>query len=963
MTAILLVEDNPITCRLVRFTLESEHYQVIEAPDGATARKQFRDHKPSLVLLDLLLPDTDGFALLDELRAQPNGRDVPILAFSGMMSSYDQSRLSEAGFDDVVSKPIEPSRLVQIVRGYVPLFDAPAIETGAAARKLVLADDDPVQRKMVALRLRRAGFEVVPAVDGQDALERAREHKPYAVVSDVLMPRLDGFGLCMAARNDPELADTPIILISNSYLESEDRALAARAGADDLLVRTPDLHELLVALESPPRARRRPASITIEPDLGHERIRRMMSQLERQGAMHATLAQRCSLLSAELSVLSGISEAVATQDDLEGALHQILASCFDAGGISLGMLYIATPDGMRGVHFGPVDGWTDDEIASFFGHRELLEAAIRDQALVCIPSPAAPALRYGTLLERTTARSLMIAPLGHRGQALGALVTMSRSLEVQTADSIAFAQAVAGQISLALALARSFQAKDASERSARANATVLRSILDSMAEGVIVSDDQGDVTHWNHAATSILRLQSDQLRRDVLDASFPLARARGGEAVDRAEVRLQREGEDRWLSVNARPLGDEASGPHGGVAVFRDVTDERAAHARMLVTERMASLGTLAAGVGHEINNPLMAVLGNLDMAIADLRRVRSRRPDLDDLDELSDELNDAREAAERVRNIVRDLKLFSRSDEESRGEVRVEHALESSIRMVWNEVRHRATLVRDYKPVPPVFANESRLGQVFLNLIVNAAQAIPEGRASQHQIRVATSVASDDRVRIDIADTGSGMPPDVVAQLFTPFFTTKPIGVGTGLGLSICHQLVTAIGGEITVDTEVGAGTTFSVFLPAAAPAARVATPSAATAVPNTRRGRVLIVDDEQIVAATLQRALAKRHDVTAVDAAEAARRVTQGEHFDVILCDLMMPNITGMDLHAEIDRVSPAQAARMIFVTGGAFTQQGRTFLERTKNPHLEKPIDVDELRALVDAAVRSIDREMPS
>ena len=163
MSAILLVEDNPITCRLVRFTLEAEHYDVIEAPDGATARKQFREHKPALVLLDLLLPDVDGFALLDELRAQPNGHDVPILAFSGMMSSYDQSRLSEAGFDDVVSKPIEPSRLVQIVRGYVPLGEAPPVETGAAVRTLVLADDDPVQRKLVALRLRRAGFEVVPA--------------------------------------------------------------------------------------------------------------------------------------------------------------------------------------------------------------------------------------------------------------------------------------------------------------------------------------------------------------------------------------------------------------------------------------------------------------------------------------------------------------------------------------------------------------------------------------------------------------------------------------------------------------------------------------------------------------------------------------------------------------------------------------------------------------------------------
>jgi PAS domain S-box-containing protein len=905
-------------------------------------------------LLDLLLPDVEGFDLLSQLRALPGGRDVPMLAFSGMLSSHDQTRLAEAGFDDVVSKPIEPSKLVQIVRGYVPLAE-PLPVANATARTLVVADDDAVQRKMVALRLQRAGYKVVVAADGQDALDRTREHKPYAVVSDVLMPRLDGFGLCMAVRNDAQIADTPIILISNSYLDEEDKALAARVGADDMLVRTPDLHDVLVRLDATPAPRRRrSAPLSIEPELERERIRRMMNQLERQGALHASLTQRCSMLSAELSVLSGISEAVATQDDLEGALHQILAACFDAGGISLGMLYLSGPDGIRGVQFGHVEGWHDAEIASFFGHRDLLATTIRDQALVSIPSSTHVEAQYASLLAATTAKSLIIAPLGHRGQTLGALVTMSRTSEMQSADAIAFAQAVAGQISLALALARSFQAT-------RANATVLRSILESMAEGVIVSDERGEVTHWNHAATTILGLDPAQLRAEQLAVHLPLTRALAGVAIDRAEVRVRRDHEDGWLSVNARPLGDDAQ--HGGVAVFRDVTVERAANARMLVSERMASLGTLAAGVGHEINNPLMAVLGNLDMAAGDLRRLQRQHADLPGLGELADELRDAREAGERVRNIVRDLKLFSHSDEESRGEVRVEHALESSIRMVWNEIRHRAKLMRDYQPVPPVYANESRLGQVFLNLIVNAAQAIPDGRANQNEIRVATSLTDDGRVRVDIADSGSGMPPEVVAQLFTPFFTTKPIGVGTGLGLSICHQLVTAVGGEISVETELGKGTTFTVLLPAVAASPQVprtiTTPEAAA----TRRGRVLLIDDEPMVATTLHRALSRHHDVVAKDAAEAIRAIEQGGVFDVIFCDLMMPDISGMDVYAELARIAPAQAARMVFITGGAFTVRGREFLERTKNKHLEKPIDLGELRALVDAAVRGVDEEQVS
>ncbi|MEO8845466.1 MAG: response regulator [Kofleriaceae bacterium] len=961
MTTILLVEDNPITCKLVRYTLEKDGYQVIDAPDGATGLALYLERRPSLILLDMLLPDIDGFELFHKLRALPNGSDVPILAFSGILSVHDEARLSEVGFDDVVTKPIEPSRLLQIVKGYLPPVDpAPTPRGDGTVRTLVVADDDAVQRKMVALRLQRAGFKVTTAADGQEALERARELRPYAIVSDVLMPRLDGFGLCMAVRSDPSISQIPIVLISNSYLDSEDKSLARRAGADDMLVRTPELRDVIELLHNKVGTTRvrRSQTATLDPELERERIRRMMNQLERQVAMHAGMSQRCSLLSAELSVLSGISEAVATEHDIEGALHQILASCFDAGGISLGTMYLLDDDKLRGVRFGMMESWSDADVTAFFGHRDLLDAAIASQSLVTVPSEAHPEGEFRTLLDRTGARSLTIAPLGHKGQPLGALVTMSRSLEFQPSDRIAFVAAVAGQISLALALARSFQAKDASERAARANATVLRSILDSMAEGVVVSDEHGAVTHWNQAATSILHVAAEDLRAQVIDRpEFPLARALRGESVDRAEVSLDKT--ETWLSINARPLGDDQSA-HGAVAVFRDVTIERAAQTRMLVSERMASLGTLAAGVGHEINNPLMSVLGNLEMAITDLRRIRHDHAEVDFL-ELGELLRDGKEAAERVRDIVRDLKLFSRSDEETGGEVDVEHVMESSVRMVWNEIRHRATLVRDYHVTPKVYANESRLGQVFLNLVVNAAQAIPEGRASQNEIRIGIGVAPDGRVRVSVTDTGCGMTPELVAKIFTPFFTTKPIGVGTGLGLAICHQLVVAAGGEITVESTAGVGTTFAVLLPPSHSVERVES-VVRPAVRDPRRRKILVIDDELLVATTFRRALGRDHDVTMLtDPRHALRLIEGGERFDLVICDLMMPDMTGMDLHAELVARVPEMARRMVFITGGAFTEQAREFLDTHKNPSLEKPIDLEGLRTFVDARLEAIDADV--
>lgn len=946
---ILLIEDNPITCKVVRATLTSQGYELLDASTGSRGIELFLARDPALVLLDLVLPDVQGFDLFYRLRGLPRGKDVPVLAFSGLLSPQDESRLADVGFDDVVSKPVEPSRLLQIVRGYLPL-EVPAV-TAKHSRQLIVADDDAVQRKMVALRLRRAGFSVTVARDGQEALERARTLKPDAIVSDVLMPRLDGFGLCMAVRNDPELASTPVVLISNSYLDPGDKQLALRSGASEMLLRTPELHDVIALLGSDELRSQVPLTpVAPDPDLERERIQRMMSQLERQVAMYAGLNQRCSLLAAELSVLSGISEAVATEHDIESALHQVLASCFDAGGISLGLMYLHDGGELRGMRYGAMESWSQLEVASFFGFRGLLEEVSATQTTVSIPSTSHPEHAYRDLLLRTGCRSLTIAPLGKRGAALGALVTMSRSLEIQPSDQITFAQAVAGQISLALSLAKSFQAKAESEREARANATLLRSILESMAEGVIVASGDGVLKLSNHAANDIL---PESWRDFAFDPERPLYRALHGEHVTEAEVSLP--GTDRWIRVSSRPLVDDAAEVQQAVAVFRDITEERAARARMLVSERMASLGTLAAGVGHEINNPLMSAIGNLEMAITDVRRLRREHAHLE-LEELVEELRDAKEAAERVRNIVRDLKLFSRADEDTRENVDVVRVLESSVRMVGNEIRHRATLVRDYQPVPPVYANESRLGQVFLNLLVNAAQAIPEGRASSNEITVRTSVAVDGRVRIAISDTGLGMTPETVNKIFTPFFTTKPIGVGTGLGLAICHQLITSKGGEIVVDSNVGVGSTFTVLLPPAGGAELPRLSRTSTLPPATRRGRVFIIDDDKMVVTTIRRALARDHEVIALTSPrEALHWLERDRNFDLILCDLMMPDMTGMELHAAIHKLEPALAERMVFITGGAFTDAAREFLATTSNAHIEKPIEIDTLRRFINDRVK--------
>jgi signal transduction histidine kinase len=404
-------------------------------------------------------------------------------------------------------------------------------------------------------------------------------------------------------------------------------------------------------------------------------------------------------------------------------------------------------------------------------------------------------------------------------------------------------------------------------------------------------------------------------------------------------------------------------GPRLSAAVERELREakDRAERTQMqeqlMMSDRMVSMGTLAAGVAHEINNPLASVMANLELAAIEVANRAAKLGVADDLNELQEELCDAREGVERIRNIVHDLKIFSRAEEDKRGAVDVHSIMESTLRMAWNEIRHRAQLVKSYGKIPPVQANESRLGQVFLNLIVNAAQAITEGRAENNVIRISTSTDEKGWVIVEVVDTGPGMPPEVVARLFTPFFTTKPIGDGTGLGLSICHRIVTSLGGSIAVASQVGIGTTFRVSLPPArSEALHDSRPVTAAEVAATRRGRVLVVDDEPMITKAVQRMLSAEHEIVTMDSAEEAlQRIGAGERFDVILCDLMMPQMTGMDLHSELLRVAQDQATHMIFLTGGTFTSRARCFLEETPNQRIEKPFSAASLRALVNDQIR--------
>ncbi len=400
------------------------------------------------------------------------------------------------------------------------------------------------------------------------------------------------------------------------------------------------------------------------------------------------------------------------------------------------------------------------------------------------------------------------------------------------------------------------------------------------------------------------------------------------------------------LQLSLAPIQMDDGVIGGLVGLVRDITEQKKVQAHLLQSDRLASIGALAASVAHEINNPLASLMANLESVSAELQAM-AREPGTTAfaprLLQAQETLSDMREAAGRVRQVARDLHVVSRASEERSTPVDVRQVLEASIRMAWHEIRHRARLVRDFHPVLPVLASDARLGQVFLNLLVNAAQAISPGDARGNEIRVSLRARDARHVVIEISDTGHGMAADVKQRLFTPFFTTKPEGAGMGIGLSICQRIVAGIGGFIAVESTVGEGSVFRVVLPTTAQVPAAEAKPEPHARPATRRARVLVVDDEPMVQRAVQRTLAAEHDVVAVSSGrEALRLVEGGQRFDVIFCDLMMPEMTGLELYAALTAEAPAQAAQMVFLTGGVTSEGMRAFLEGVANLTIEKPFD---------------------
>ncbi len=465
----------------------------------------------------------------------------------------------------------------------------------------------------------------------------------------------------------------------------------------------------------------------------------------------------------------------------------------------------------------------------------------------------------------------------------------------------------------------------------------------------------------SNAAQGTGRMLTDFLHPDDRERAATRIRRlleKGG-LDERAEYRtIDERGEEHTVEISSIPI--EYQGGPAVLAFARDVTERKRMELKLLEADRLTALGVLSAGVAHEINNPLAYVLLNLEYLKRELPKAAA---DPSRIETLMVRVQDACHGADRVASIVRDLRTFARGEETARQPVSLETVIEAAINIAYPEIRTRARLERRYQTVPAVDGNASRLEQVFLNLLLNAVQAFPEGEGEQENLIRVVLRSEGERVVAEVADNGPGIAPELLGRIFDPFFTTKPVGVGTGLGLPICRGIVQTHSGDITVDSKPGQGATFTLSFPASKLSPIVPRKSD-RALPEPsggrERGRVLIVDDESVVAHTLKVLLQGEHDLvvaqSGAEALEVLRKDADPTGYDAILCDLMMPGMTGIELFEVLRREYPALAPRVVFMTGGVSMLRVSAFLESVPNAKFEKPFDVAELRRTLQSLVTS-------
>lgn len=498
-----------------------------------------------------------------------------------------------------------------------------------------------------------------------------------------------------------------------------------------------------------------------------------------------------------------------------------------------------------------------------------------------------------------------------------------------------------------------------------------RSVVENIQEAVFMTEGTL-ITYANRAFATLLGVEPSSMNpidvRDLLRPDdVPLMLRQTTEltpemSAAHAEYRmLAADGREIILETSAIGVGFD--GKPTVLWLGQDVTQRRLLEGQLIQADRLSALGTLAAGMAHAINNPLSYTLLNLEHVA---RRMRALATGHDYYAEARVRLAEAHDGADRVAKVVRQMRTLSRVRASVAGPADVRAVLENVLAMIGNEIRYRGQLVTRFESAPKVWAREGELEQAFLGLLLYVARSRPEETSQAREIRLLVGTEPGGGALVTVTDDGPPIDGEMRARLLDPFAS----GETTGLGLAMCNGIFTGLGGYMDVESGTETGTIFSVVLPAAGadtpldPQKRPSSPPAPLLEPLETRLNVLVIDDDPGVASTLRAMLEAHHDVTSVESAREGLRLLLGpERFDIAFCDLVMPEVSGIDLYCALELNRPEATPRIVFMTGGVFTPEAEKFLARIPNLRIEKPFSLARVEQLLAQAVRARQAAVPA
>jgi PAS domain S-box-containing protein len=512
-------------------------------------------------------------------------------------------------------------------------------------------------------------------------------------------------------------------------------------------------------------------------------------------------------------------------------------------------------------------------------------------------------------------------------------------------------KAIWGQKPAVLVFLTDVTERKKAEEALRKSEERYRTILEDMEKGYYETDLSGDITFVNDSVCGILGYSSKEVtgtnyRRYAYDEENARKMYRYTNSVFRTRRPAKwfsleyaaKNGEKRFMEVSIAPKFDERREIVGFSGIINDVTERKAIEQQALVTNKLASIGELASGVAHELNNPLTTVMGYAQLLIESKDVPEHIKSDQDKIYQES----------QRAAKIVQNLLSFARRRKPEKSYFDANDLVQKTLDMRSYELKVSNISVHvKLKPdMPEIKADYHQIQQVILNILINAEQALAEVRR-RGKITVTSSVVKD-RIRINIADNGPGISKNNMNRIFDPFFTTKEIGKGTGLGLSVCHGVVMAHGGKIYVESEKGKGAAFIIELPVS-----VSSETDVEEAPvvladislhrKTARQNILIVDDEPGIRDILSRILSERGYQTdcASDAKTALNKLDENG-YNLCIIDLKLPRISGKKLYEIMMEKYPPSTGKVMFITGDTITPSTQDFLDSMGKPYLTKPFN---------------------